>query len=70
MRLYHADPEDAIRIHKDVRARQSIGMHWGTYPLTAEGPIDPVLELEKQKKIYRLRPDEFIIMALGESISR
>ena len=70
MRLYHADPEDAIRIHKDVRARQSIGMHWGTYPLTAEGPIDPVLELEKQKKRFRLRTDEFVTLALGESISR
>ena len=70
MRLYHADPEDAIRIHKDVRARQSIGMHWGTYPLTAEGPIDPVVELEKQKKRFRLRADEFITLALGESISR
>lgn len=70
MKTYHVDPEDAVRIHKDIGARQSIGMHWGTYPLTAEGPIDPVVELTKQKKAYRLRDDEFITMALGESISR
>ena len=68
MRLYHVDPEGAIRIHRDVRARQSIGMHWGTYPLTAEGPIDPVVELEKQKRKLGLRDDEFITMTLGESI--
>ena len=70
MRIYHVDPAGAIRVHKDVRARQSIGMHWGTYPLTAEGPIDPVLELEKQKKFKGIRADEFITMALGESINR
>ena len=47
MQDYHVDPEEAIRIHKDVGAWQSIGMHWGTYPLTVEGPIDPVVELKK-----------------------
>ena len=67
---YHVNPEEAIRIHADVRARQSIGMHWGTYPLTAEGPIDPVVELEKRKKEYGLQADEFVTMALGESIDR
>lgn len=70
MRLYHVNPEEAIRIHKDIGARESIGMHWGTYPLTAEGPIDPVLELEKQKKAYKLMPEAFITMTIGESISR
>ena len=70
MKLYHVDPEDAVKIHKDVGARQSIGMHWGTYPLTAEGPIDPVVELKKQMKAHGLKPDAFITMALGETISR
>ncbi|KAF2091114.1 Metallo-hydrolase/oxidoreductase [Saccharata proteae CBS 121410] len=26
----HASPEDAIEIHKDVRSRKSVGMHYGT----------------------------------------
>jgi L-ascorbate metabolism protein UlaG (beta-lactamase superfamily) len=26
----HADAYDSIRIHRDVRSRKSIGMHWGT----------------------------------------
>ncbi|KAL2436557.1 hypothetical protein ABEF95_012024 [Exophiala dermatitidis] len=26
----HADAWDSVQIHKDVRARKSIGMHWGT----------------------------------------
>ncbi len=70
MRLYHVNPEEAIKIHQDIGARQSIGMHWGTYPLTAEGPIDPVIELEKQRIAYRLKPSDFITMKLGESITR
>ncbi len=70
MRLYHVDPEEAIKIHRDIGARMSIGMHWGTYPLTAEGPIDPVVALERQRKAYRLKPTEFVTMKIGESITR
>jgi len=55
---------------KDVGARQSIGMHWGAYPLTAEGPIDPVVELKKQMKARELMPNAFITMAFGETVSR
>lgn len=70
MRLYHVNPEEAIKIHRDIGSKMSIGMHWGTYPLTAEGPIDPVVELDRQRKAYRLKPVEFITMKIGESITR
>lgn len=65
---YHVNPEEAIRIHRDVRARRSIGMHWGTFPLTAEGPIDPLRELEKQRRVFGIRGSEFMAMAVGEVV--
>ena len=68
MRLYHVDPHEALKIHKDVKARQSIAMHWGTFPLTAEGPIDPVLELAKQRKKLNISKNEFMSIAVGETI--
>lgn len=37
MQPQHIDPTEALRMHRDVRARHSLAMHWGTYPLAAEG---------------------------------
>ena len=68
MKLYHVNPGEALRIHKDVRAKTSIGMHWGTFPLTAEGPGDPVKELAKQREVHDVADKAFTTMAVGESI--
>ena len=32
----HMNPDEAVRAHLDVRARLSIGMHFGTFQLTDE----------------------------------
>lgn len=69
MRFYHVDPKEALKIHKDVRAKKSIGMHWGTFPLTAEGPADPIIELSKQRKKLNMDQNTFISMAVGETIN-
>ena len=68
MRPYHVNPHEALKIHKDVKAKQSIGMHWGTFPLTAEGPNDPIVELAKQRKKFKITHNEFMSIAVGETI--
>jgi len=69
MRPYHVNPAEALKIHKDVKAKQSIGMHWGTFPLTAEGPGDPLKELNKQRMRLNISQNEFLTMAIGETIN-
>ncbi|RED52092.1 MBL fold metallo-hydrolase [Aestuariispira insulae] len=66
MKLYHVNPEEAVKLHRDIGAKKSIGMHWGTFPLTAEGPGDPVDELSRQRGLAGLTPDEFTTMVVGE----
>ena len=30
----HANPDEAIRIHKELKSKKSVGVHWGTFPLS------------------------------------
>ena len=32
MSSVHCDPRDAVDVHKDLRSKKSVGMHWGTSP--------------------------------------
>ncbi|MCB2099698.1 MAG: MBL fold metallo-hydrolase [Rhodobacterales bacterium] len=64
---YHVNPEEALYVHRDVGARRSIGMHWGTFPLTAEGPGDPVRDLAAGRDRLGIAPEAFSTMAVGET---
>ncbi|MBT4883430.1 MAG: hypothetical protein HON44_05585 [Glaciecola sp.] len=69
MKNYHVNPEEAVQIYQDVRAKKAIGMHWGTYPLTAEAPIDPILRLSEaliQQQTSTLTLN-FGVFAIGET---
>jgi|AntRauTorckE6833_2_1112554.scaffolds.fasta_scaffold01914_2 L-ascorbate metabolism protein UlaG (beta-lactamase superfamily) len=41
MKPMHVNPEEAIQVHRDVGARISFGMHFGTFPLADDGMKDP-----------------------------
>lgn len=45
MRSIHCSPEEAIRIHRDVRSRLSIASHFGTFPLPDDSQLDPLEDL-------------------------
>jgi L-ascorbate metabolism protein UlaG (beta-lactamase superfamily) len=34
----HISPEQAVQVHLDVKSRQSVAMHFGTFPLALDGP--------------------------------
>jgi N-acyl-phosphatidylethanolamine-hydrolysing phospholipase D len=68
MQPYHVNPQEAVQIHQDVGARKSIGMHWGTFPLTAEEPGEPPIKLEQAKQNSQIDPQAFISMAVGQTL--
>ncbi|KAI0169068.1 Metallo-hydrolase/oxidoreductase [Hypoxylon sp. FL1284] len=37
----HANPRDAVEIFADTRCRRAMGIHWGTWVLTSEPPLEP-----------------------------
>jgi L-ascorbate metabolism protein UlaG (beta-lactamase superfamily) len=46
MSAAHMDPAEAVLVHREVGARRSIAMHWGTFQLTDEAREEPVRRLE------------------------
>jgi L-ascorbate metabolism protein UlaG (beta-lactamase superfamily) len=43
MKNHHINPEEALQAHFDIRAKQSVGIHWGTFILTDEPLNEPPL---------------------------
>ncbi|MEM9621927.1 MAG: MBL fold metallo-hydrolase [Pseudomonadota bacterium] len=67
MRVVHVNPEEAVKIHKDINARQSMGMHWGTFVLSGEGVLTPVTDLAAARRQHQLDEAEFNVFAVGET---
>lgn len=67
MKAVHVNPEDAVRIHRDVRSRLSVGMHWGTFILTDEPVDEPPHRLARARRDQGMADHEFIVMRHGET---
>ena len=65
MSSFHASPEDAVDMHKDLRARRSVGMHWGVFPLTDEPVDEPPLRLAIARRLAGIADDAFVAVKPG-----
>ena len=63
----HVNPEDSIKIMKDLEAEYSFGMHWGTFTLTAEDTIEPRKKLNELTKKFNI--NNFKTITPGEVIT-
>jgi N-acyl-phosphatidylethanolamine-hydrolysing phospholipase D len=68
MQWYHVNPQEAVNIHRDVKSKKSIGMHWGTFPLTAEPPMEPPQRLAEVLSAEGLTSQEFLTLKVGETL--
>ncbi len=64
---YHMDPEEAVRVHADVRAARSVAMHWGTFVLTDEPLDEPPRRLAAARERAGLKENAFRVLAHGET---
>ena len=53
----------ALRLHHDLRAKQSLGIHWGTFELSDEPPRAKARARTKAG----VREDDFFLLALGQT---
>lgn len=68
MKKQHVNPEEAIRIHQDLKAKTSIGVHWGTFRLSDEPMVAPLQEISKARKKLNLSEQDFQMLKHGQTI--
>jgi N-acyl-phosphatidylethanolamine-hydrolysing phospholipase D len=63
----HVDVAEALKIHADVGAKRSFGLHWGTFQLTDEPLDEPPRVLASLRAQAGLDEGAFFTMAIGET---
>jgi L-ascorbate metabolism protein UlaG (beta-lactamase superfamily) len=67
MKSQHMNPDDAVRAHKVLKSKQSVGMHFGTFLEHPEQAIDAhEKDLLVALKKYDVSESEFWILKFGE----
>jgi len=67
MKSQHINPEEALIVHKELNAKKSLGIHWGTFNLSNEYFLEPKQKIEAAMKDEN--PKSFITVNLGETFA-
>ena len=65
MKAFHMNPAEAVQAHVDLRSRQSIGIHFGTFQLTEEEIDAPPRDLVAALAETNLDPKSFVTLSEG-----
>ncbi|MCH7859703.1 MAG: MBL fold metallo-hydrolase [Candidatus Marinimicrobia bacterium] len=68
MSSVHITPDQAVQAHRDLSARRTIGMHWGTFILTDEPFLEPPRRLRESAARAGLSAEEVLVMEHGETL--
>lgn len=63
----HTSPEEAVKVHLDVKAETSIASHFGTFPLGDDSPEDAIEDLNRALRQYEVSPEAFLVLKEGEA---
>ena len=67
MRAQHVDPVEAAQIHRDLGARQSLGVHWGAFEMADEALDQAPRDLAVARQAAGLAEDAFFVLRVGET---
>jgi L-ascorbate metabolism protein UlaG (beta-lactamase superfamily) len=59
--------EEAVKIAKDVQAKNLLAMHWGTIQLSDEPPFEAPIRFQQAAERAGFSPDEIWIFKIGET---
>jgi N-acyl-phosphatidylethanolamine-hydrolysing phospholipase D len=65
----HMDPEEAVQSYREMGGGGVfIPMHWGTFRLTDEDPLEPPIRLRKAWEDSALPPDHLRVLRHGDTV--
>ena len=67
MRDQHVNPAEAVEIHRDVGAKLSVGIHWGSFELTDEPLDQPIGDLSKALAKFKVPVEDFQLFKHGQT---
>jgi N-acyl-phosphatidylethanolamine-hydrolysing phospholipase D len=67
MQEQHVNAEEAVRIHLDLGAKASLGIHWGTFELTDESLDEPPRKLVEARRALNVADSSFFTLAIGQT---
>lgn len=68
MRHQHIDPEEATRIHIQLQAKRSLGVHWGTFVMSDEYYLEPPRLLAKAREAAGLTAESTFTTQIGQTM--
>jgi len=67
MQTQHQNPSEAVHVHRDLGAKRSLGVHWGTFQLSDESLDEPPRALAQARREQGVSDDAFFVMAVGQT---
>ena len=64
--IYHTNPEQALKIAKDLKSKKVIGMHWGTVVLSLEPIMEPPVRFKNSAEKFGFKKKDTITFKIGE----
>jgi L-ascorbate metabolism protein UlaG (beta-lactamase superfamily) len=65
MSLIHTNPDEAVKIHVDLKTKQSVATHFGTFALADEGQGEAGKDLKVALGTYKISNEKFLIPEEG-----
>ena len=64
----HMNPEEAVQCARQLQARKSVAIHWGTFALSEEPLEEPPEKLKEALELPENKSVDFVALPIGSSL--